>query len=82
MESVKEFVIGYIEREYTLPEEVDVMAFNFVETGYVDSLGFIQFVALLEDEFGIVFTDEEMSSEDMKVVGPLVRLVEKKRSES
>lgn len=79
MEEIKEFIVDYIQREYTLPADVDVMNLNYVEAGYIDSLGFVQFVALLEDEFGIVFTDEELESPDMKVVGKLVALVAQKQ---
>ena len=79
MEEIKEFIVDYIQREYTLPADVDVMNLNYVEAGYIDSLGFVQFVALLEDEFGIVFTDEELESPDVKVVGKLAALVAHKQ---
>ena len=79
MEEIKAFIVDYIQREYTLPADVDVMNLNYVEAGSIDSLGFVQFVALLEDEFGIVFTDEELESPDMKVVGKLVALVAHKQ---
>lgn len=77
---VKEFVIDYIQREYTVPAEVDIMTLNYVEEGYVDSLGFVQFIAILEDEFGIQFSEEEMSNPDIKIVGKLISLVEAKQN--
>ena len=79
MEDIKEFIVDYIQREYTLPADTDVMELNYIESGYIDSLGFVQFVALIEEEFDIVFSDEELDSPDMKVVGKLVALIDRKR---
>lgn len=75
MENVKDFIVEYIQREYTLPEDIDIMNLNYVEEGYIDSLGLIQFIAVIEDEFGITFSDEDLASEDIKVVGKMVDLV-------
>lgn len=80
MEDIKEFIVDYIQREYTLSADTDVMELNYIESGYIDSLGFVQFVALIEEEFDIVFSDEELDSPDMKVVGKLVALIDRKRN--
>lgn len=77
---VKEFIVDYIQREYTVPAEVDIMTLNYVEEGYVDSLGFVQFIAILEDEFNIQFSEEEMRNPDIKIVGKLISLVESKQN--
>lgn len=78
MENVKDFIVDYIQREYTLPADVDIMNLNYVESGYIDSMALIQFIAMIEDEFGITFTDEELATEDVKVVGKMVALVSAK----
>ena len=78
MDSVKEFIVDYIQREYTIPEDTDIMNLNYVEEGYIDSMGLIQFIAVIEDEFNIIFTDEDLASEDVKVVGKMVNLVTSK----
>ena len=75
MERVKEFIIDYIQREYTIPDNIDIMNLNYIEEGYIDSLGLIQFIAVIEDEFGITFSDEDLASPDVKVVGKMVDLV-------
>ncbi len=81
MTDIKEFVTEYIQREYTVADDVDIMALNYIETGYIDSMGLLQFIATIEDEFNISFTDEEMSSPEIKVVGSLIALIEKKVEE-
>lgn len=78
MENVKDFIVEYIQREYTLPADVDIMNLNYVESGYIDSMALIQFIAMIEDEFGITFSDEELATEDVKVVGKMVALVSSK----
>ena len=78
MNRVEEFITEYIQREYTIPQEVDIFSLNYIESGYIDSLGLLQFVATIEDEFGIEFSDEELESLDIKVVGTLIRMIERK----
>ena len=78
MENVKEFIIDYIQREYDIPEGVDITNLNYVEEGYIDSLGLIQFIAVIEDEFGITFSDDDLAGEDIKVVGKMAELIASK----
>lgn len=81
MEKVKEFIVDYIQREYTISEDIDIMELNYVEAGYIYSLGMIQFIAVIEDEFGISFSDDELADPDIKVVGKLINMVVKKLEE-
>ncbi len=82
MERVKEYILRYIQREYTVPEDIDIMNLNYMEEGYVDSLHLIHFIATIEDEFGISFTDDELSSPDIKVVCKMIDLVASKIQDS
>lgn len=78
MQNIQEFITNYIQREYTIPEDVDILSLNYIETGYVDSLGLIQFIATIEDEFSIEFTDDDLANPDIKVVGKLIKMIEEK----
>ena len=78
MQDVKEFVTGYIQREYTVPENKDIMALNFIEEGYIDSMGYIQFISTIEDEFGVEFEVEDMENPDLRIVGNLIEFINKK----
>lgn len=77
---VKEYIVGYLQREYTIETE-DIMSLNFVETGYVDSIGMLSFILSIEDEFGVSFTDEEMADANLKITGKLIDIVSKKIEE-
>ncbi|MFA6729959.1 MAG: acyl carrier protein [Candidatus Izemoplasmatales bacterium] len=78
MKNVKEFILDYLQREYTIPDDIDILSLNYIESGYIDSLAMIQFIATLEDEFNITFTDDDLVNPDIKVVGKLIKLVESK----
>ena len=78
MEKVRQAILDFVEREYKLPENVDYDTFDFVENGFVDSMGMVQFVTILEDEFDIEFSAEELLSEDFRTVSGLEKLIERK----
>ena len=81
MEKIRQTILDFVEREYKLPENVDYDTFDFVEKGFVDSMGMVQFVAILEDEFDIEFSAEELLSNDFRTVGGLEKLIQKKVNE-
>ncbi len=79
MSEIREFILERLQREYTFKsEEVDEI--NYMDEGYMDSLGVVQFIAELEDRYQIEFTDEELFSPSFRVVGRLIALVESKVS--
>ena len=78
MQDVKEFVTDYIQREYSVPEDKDIMTLNYIEEGYIDSMGYIQFISTIEDEFGIEFEVEDIDNPDMRIVGKLIDFINEK----
>lgn len=75
MEDIRSVILDFVERDYKLPEDVDYDSFDFVENGYVDSMGMVQFVAILEDEFDIEFSKEELLSAEFRTVGGLEKMI-------
>ena len=82
MSRVREFIIEKLQREYSFKDGTDIDRINYVEEGYMDSLGLLQFIGEMEDEFGIEFTDEELESGSFRIVGELIAMVERKLEES
>ena len=78
MSRVREFILDRLQREYSFKDGTDIDQINFVDEGYMDSLGLLQFIGEMEDEFGIEFTDEELESGSFRIVGELIAMVEKK----
>ena len=81
MEEIREAILDFVEREYKLPDDVDPDTYDYVENGYVDSMGLVQFVAILEDRFDIEFTKEELLSDEFKTVGGLEKIISSKLAE-
>lgn len=81
MTDIKEFVTEYIQREYTVPEDVDIMTLNYVEGGYIDSMAFIQFISTIEDEYDIEFEVEDIDNPELRVVGKLIDFIKSKIEE-
>lgn len=78
MEEIREFILEYIQSEYSLPEDIDYDEFDFVESGYIDSIAMISFVAELEDRFDISFDDYDLESAEFRTVGSLAEMIEEK----
>lgn len=78
VDNIKKFVVGALEKKHSIDPSVDIEAVNYVEEGYVDSLGIIQFVTEIEEEFKVSFSGEELSSPDFHLVGGLISLIENK----
>ena len=78
MSRAREFILERLQREYSFKDGTDIDQINFVDEGYMDSLGLLQFIGEMEDEFGIEFTDEELESGSFRIVGELIAMVEKK----
>lgn len=81
MTDIKEFVTEYIQREYTVPEDVDIMTLNYIEAGYIDSMAFIQFISTIEDEYDIEFEVEDIENPDLRITGKLIDFIKSKVAE-
>lgn len=76
--NINNYVLNALQKKHLIDDDADIMTLNYVEEGYVDSLGIIKFVVDLEEEFGIEFTDDELCNPSFRIVGELIKLVEKK----
>lgn len=81
MTDIKEFVTEYIQRKYTVPEDVDIMTLNYIEAGYIDSMAFIQFISTIEDEYDIEFEVEDIENPKLRIVGKLIDFIQAKIDE-
>lgn len=76
--NIADFIIGKLQKKYSIGKDIDIETLNYVESGYVDSLGIIKFVYEIEDEFGIEFSDTELADPSFRIVGELIKLIERK----
>lgn len=79
-EEVKNFIIKYISKKGKLPQDVNLDEFNYIDTGYVDSMGILKFVVELEQEFDIEISDDDIMLPEFKTIGGLVKMIERKKA--
>ena len=72
---IREFIRKRIEAKGKLPAGCDLEAYDYRESGAIDSLAIIKFLMELEAEFDIVIRDEEMLAPGFTTVGGLTALV-------
>lgn len=77
-DKIKNFVLKAISKKNKLPADIDLDAFNYIDTGYIDSMALITFTVELESEFDIELSDDDMLSTDFKTIGGLVSIIKKK----
>lgn len=78
MDTIRKTILEFVEREYKLPKDIDFDNFDYMENGYVDSMGLVQFVAILEDEYDIEFTKEELFSNNFRTINGLANMIQSK----
>lgn len=77
-EAIKDFILKYISKKGKLPKDIDIDKFNYIDTGYVDSMGILKFVVELEQEFDIQISDDDIMLQEFKTIGGLVGIINKK----
>ena len=75
---VREFVLEKLQEEYKFKSGADVDAINYIEEGYVTSIGLFKFVVSIEEAYDIDFSDDEIMSHKFATVGGLIRMIEGK----
>lgn len=79
-ENIANFIINELEKSGPIPSD-DPLAFNFIDSGHIDSLSIMKFLVLLEGEFNLQFSDDELLSEEFKTVSGLSNLISNKLAE-
>lgn len=76
--SVKEKVLVFLKAKGEIPgiTEEEKLKCDYLELGIIDSLGIVEMIAEFEQEFGIQFESDHLSSPDFRVVGGLINLIE------
>src|SRR5918911_961174 len=73
-DDVKQAVLGYLGARGEIPgdSEQEQLEFNFVDSGFIDSLGIVEMVTALEDRFGVRFEPEDLQAEEFRTPGGVV----------
>ena len=72
---IKECILELIQKNKSLPLGTDFETFEYMDNGFLDSLGVLQFIMALEEEFSIKFTDTEFESPSFRTLGGLLSIL-------
>jgi acyl carrier protein len=78
LERVRGFVVQELQFEGSPTELTE--DYPLLEKGVLDSVGILQLVSFLENEYGVEIADEELVPEHFGTLGGVARLVESKRA--
>lgn len=77
-DSIRTFVLGLVEAKARLPAGTKLDGFNYIDAGYVDSIGMIKFVLSIEKQYGVELSEAEMLTPEFRTVGGLVAMIAEK----
>ncbi len=78
---VEQRIQNFIYEQFPLSRTLQVTATdNLFSAGVVDSLGILDLVTFLENEFHIEVSDEELTPEHFETIDGIVRFLEKKKN--
>jgi acyl carrier protein len=68
----------YLRARFPALADVDATT-SLLQSGAIDSLGFLELMTFLSDEFGITLEDEDFDASNLETAGKLADFVERKR---
>ena len=78
-DEIRQFIIKYISKKGKLSAGVNLDEFNYIDTGYIDSMGILKFVVELEQKFDIQISDDDIMLPEFKTIGGLISMIENKK---
>lgn len=78
-QEAKDFVINYFKNK-GLPEfdkQADLLECEYLEQGIIDSLGIVELITTIENEFSIVFSFQDMESSEFTTIGGLIAIIKR-----
>ena len=76
MSTVHHVQSGVLEIFQRLGRDVPSCDTDVFETGVLDSIGFVELLAALEEEFGLVFHPDDLELENFRTVGAIAGFIQ------
>lgn len=77
-EDIRQYIVQLLQEKGSIPEAKDIDDYCYLDTGHIDSLGFIKFIFRVEEQFHIQFLQNEIGGTEIRTVGGLMRLIQGK----
>lgn len=69
-------ILEFFKSKGTIPQsESEQLNYNYLDTGLLDSMQLVEMIVLLEDQFKIQFSMEDLQSEEFRTIGGLINIV-------
>ena len=68
-----------IEKKAKLPPGCDIDAFNYIDSGHIDSIAIVKFILEIEIEFNVDISPEDIESPEFRTIGGLVQIIRSKQ---
>lgn len=81
MTDIRSLVADLLRARGPIPEGLALDAFDYIDSGHVDSLAVMKFIVSLEAALDIELTDDDIESQAFRTVGGLAALLERRVAE-
>lgn len=79
---ISQFIVELLQEKGSLPEDLPISRYRYLDEGHIDSLSFIRFLFRIEERFSIQFSEPDLINEKIRSVGGLVALIAEKTGRS
>jgi len=76
----KDFIFKYFKIDkMTDIDEKEILSYNYIEKGLIDSFGVIELISTVESAFDFVFSENDFKAERFSTIGGLIKIIEERR---
>ncbi len=77
-----QFIVDLLLEKGSLPDDLPIARYQYLDQGHIDSLSFIRFIFRLEERFAIEFLESDLVDQRIRSVGGLAALIAEKTARS
>ena len=78
---IQKYIVQQLEKKAPIPNDISIEDYHYLDNGHIDSLGLMKFIVLLEQEFEIEFTEDELMQTEFRSVSGLTKMILHKKQE-
>lgn len=80
---VHAFVLDYLGANKPIPgaNPEEKLGYDYLDAGHIDSFEIMQMILSMEERFAIRFSEEDLQSEEIRTIGGLAGIIERRAAE-
>jgi acyl carrier protein len=82
MKEIRQGVLNFfsVKINYTTMSEVEIDEYDYIKSKTLDSIEFITLISVMENDYGIIFSQEDLESPEFRTLGGLIRMINNKKN--